>query len=230
MLSQTHKIVEALLFVAQEPLTEKQVELAMEEEVGLASIVQDLNEFYEEIDSPVWIQAIGDGYLLKTRREYDRWIRRLYQDKGKVRLSKSALETLSIIAYKQPTTRTEIDAIRGVSSFLKTLLEKNLIEIKGRADGPGRPLLYGTTDYFMEYFGLKSMADLPKMREIEELLKEKEYGEENTAEVPEGESGQLFAETEATETEIAESEPEPEQASGQEPEREPGQESGNPAE
>ncbi|MDO9548289.1 MAG: SMC-Scp complex subunit ScpB, partial [Candidatus Marinimicrobia bacterium] len=94
----------------------------------------------------------------------------LYQNQGNVKLSKSALETLSIVAYKQPITRGDIDAIRGVSSYLKSLLEKNLIETKGRQEGPGRPLLYGTSSHFLEYFGLNSLQDLPKLKEIEEIM------------------------------------------------------------
>jgi segregation and condensation protein B len=94
----------------------------------------------------------------------------LFQDDGNVRLTRAALEILSIIAYKQPVTRSEIDAIRGVSSYLKTLLEKKLIEIRGRQNGPGRPLLYGTTSHFLEYFGLNSIRDLPSMKEVEEVV------------------------------------------------------------
>ncbi len=170
MLSQTHRIVEALLFSAQEPLTQSQVELCFEESVPLDEIIDDINIYYEQEKTPVWVQKVSDGYRLMTREEYEPWIRRLYQNRGNVKLSKSATETLSIVAYKQPITRSEIDAIRGVSSYLKTLLEKNLIETKGRQEGPGRPLLYGTTFRFLEYFGLNSLQDLPKLKEIEEIM------------------------------------------------------------
>ncbi len=172
MLSKTHKIVEALLFAATEPLTMEQVEVCLEVDVNLKNIVLDLNYFYDEEEIPIKIHQIADGFILKTREEYEPWIKRLYQEKGNVKLSKSAMETLAIIAYKQPVTKPEIDAIRGVSSYMKTLLEKNLIEMKGRHEGPGRPLLYGTTSYFLEYFGLNSIKDLPKMQEVEELIKE----------------------------------------------------------
>jgi len=170
MLSQTHRIVEALLFSAQEPLTRSQVELCVEESVPLDDIIDDINIYYEQEKTPVWVQKVSDGYRLMTREEYEPWIRRLYQNRGNVKLSKSATETLSIVAYKQPITRSEIDAIRGVSSYLKTLLEKNLIETKGRQEGPGRPLLYGTTSRFLEYFGLNSLQDLPRLKEIEEIM------------------------------------------------------------
>lgn len=171
MLSQTHKIIQALLFSAEEPLTEVQVKLCLEESVDFEGIIQEINDYYEREELPVWVQKVADGYRLMTRVEYEPWIRRLYQNQGNVRLSKSALETLSIVAYKQPITRSEIDAIRGVSSYLKSLLEKNLIETKGRQEGPGRPLLYGTTSHFLEYFGLSSLQDLPKLKEIEEIMK-----------------------------------------------------------
>jgi segregation and condensation protein B len=107
-----------------------------------------------------------------TRREYDPWIRRLYQNRGKLKLSSSALETLAIIAYKKTVTRADIESIRGVNSdaTLKTLLEKSLVEVTDRQDGPGRPLIYGTTRYFLEYFGLNSLEDLPDLKELEEIF------------------------------------------------------------
>ena len=172
MLPQTHRIIESLLFSAREPLTENQVDICLQEDVSLEEIVKELNDYYEKEKMSIWIQEVSEGYRLMTRREYDPWIRRLYQNKGKVKLSTSALETLSIVAYKQPVTHSDVDAIRGVDSIgtLKTLLEKNLIEMKGRLDGPGRPLTYGTTSYFLEYFGLHSIRDLPKISEIEEIF------------------------------------------------------------
>jgi len=179
MLSQTHRVIQALLFSAEEPLTSTQVKLCLEETIHLDEVITEINDYFEQEGLPVWVQKIAQGYRLMTRDEYEPWIRRLYQNQGNVKLSKSALETLSIIAYKQPITRSEIDAIRGVSSYLKSLLEKNLIEIKGRQEGPGRPLLYGTSSHFLEYFGLNSLKDLPKLKEIEEIMNvEIEDGEE----------------------------------------------------
>ena len=98
-------------------------------------------------------------------------VRRLLNKSGRLTLSQAALETLAIIAYKQPVNRFDIEAIRGVdcSGVLKTILERNLIKIKGRDEGPGRPLLYATTDIFLEYFGLNRIADMPKLKEIVEL-------------------------------------------------------------
>jgi len=173
-LREKHKIVAALLFSATEPLTEEQVELCLQDEINLPTICSELNSYFQVTEMPLEIRAIAGGYRLMVPKSYDNWISRLYQNRGTVKLTRSALETLSIIAYKQPVTKSDIDAIRGVSSYLKTLLEKKLIEIKGRLDGPGRPLLYGTTPHFLEYFGLSSLKDLPKLKEIEELLDEHE--------------------------------------------------------
>ncbi|PIS28857.1 MAG: SMC-Scp complex subunit ScpB [Candidatus Marinimicrobia bacterium CG08_land_8_20_14_0_20_45_22] len=170
MLSPTHKIIEALLFSASEPITNEQAKVCLQEEIDLAQIVGEINEYYEQEKSPIWIQSLSGGYRLMTRSEYDPWISRLFQSKGNLRLSRPALETLSIIAYKQPVTRTEIDSIRGVTTVLKPLIEKNLIETKGRQEGPGRALLYGTTSHFLEYFGLATIKDLPKIKEIEEIM------------------------------------------------------------
>lgn len=170
MLSQKHRIIEALLFTANEPLTSEQANLCLQEEIDLDQIVTEINDYYEQEGAPVWVQNLAEGYRLMTRSEYNPWISRLYQNKGKLRLSRPALETLSIIAYKQPVTRNDIDSIRGVTTTLKPLLEKNLIEIKGRQEGPGRALLYGTSSYFLEYFGLNSIKDIPKIKEIEEII------------------------------------------------------------
>lgn len=169
-LSQTHKIVQALLFAAREPLTPEQVNICMQEQVDLAAVVADLNYYFEAENQPVWIQPLAEGYRLMTRSEYEPWISRLFQNKGKLKLSRSALETLAIIAYKQPVTRVEIDTIRGVTTVLRPLIEKGLITINGRQDGPGRPLLYGTTARFLEYFGLTSLRDLPRVKELEEIV------------------------------------------------------------
>ncbi len=171
--TETHSIIEALLYSAEEPLTESHVELCLEKQVDLDKYIRELNQLYNEYKIPLVIQYIAKGYKILVSDKYNEVISRLYQRKGNVKLSSSALETLAIIAYKQPVTRIDIDAIRGVSSYLKTLLEKKLIEIKGRLDIPGRPLLYGTTNYFLEYFGLSNLSNLPRIKEIENIVKEK---------------------------------------------------------
>jgi len=170
MLSQTHKIVLALLCGATEPLTKTQADVCLEEDVALDRVVAELNNYFETEGLPVWIQNLAEGFRMMTRSEYEPWLNRLFQNKGKLRLSRPALETLAIIAYKQPITKNEIDAFRGVDTTIKPLVEKNLIDIRGRQEGPGRPLLYGTTVHFLEYFGLASLKELPRAREIAEIV------------------------------------------------------------
>jgi segregation and condensation protein B len=123
---------------------------------------------------------IANGYLYATLEAFAKYAGYLSSERAKRRLSQAALETLSIIAYKQPITKPELESIRGVNSdyILTTLLEKNLITIKGRAESVGRPLLYGTTDEFLKYFGLNNLSDLPKPREIEEIMQDEDFIEQ----------------------------------------------------
>ena len=120
------------------------------------------------------ILSVAGGYQIRTKPEHDIYVRRLLNKTGQLHLSQAALETLSIIAYKQPISRSDIEAIRGVdcAGVLKTLLKKTLIKIRGRDEGPGRPLMYATTDEFLQAFGLSRLADLPKLKEVAELLEE----------------------------------------------------------
>lgn len=142
------------------------------------SVIKDavrmLNNTYEESGRTFRIIEIAGGYQFATTADVATYVSRLYKDRSRRRLSGAALETLSIIAYKQPVSKSDIENIRGVNcdEVIKSLLEKNLITITGRAESVGRPLLYGTTQDFLRHFGLGSMRDLPKPREIEELLKE----------------------------------------------------------
>ena len=169
-----HKVVLALLLSAEKVLKEEQVSLCLDEEIDLDKIIEEIDNYLLEHDLPMKIHNIAGGYKLVTRKEYEPYIERLFQKDSRPGLSQAALETLAIVAYTQPTTKSEIDSIRGVNTSMKTLLSKNLIEVKGRLDAPGKPLLYRTTDYFLEYFGLASLDDLPNMKEIEEMLEEKE--------------------------------------------------------
>ncbi|MBO8129946.1 MAG: SMC-Scp complex subunit ScpB [Candidatus Marinimicrobia bacterium] len=181
MLSQTHRIVEALLFTAEEPLTEEQVRVSIGEEIDLTKVIDEIKNYYEKEGSPLTIKEVANGYRMVVRKEYDPWIRRLYQKRGQLHLTRSSLETLAIIAYKQPITKIEIDSIRGVNSDgpISSLLEKKLIEIKGRKQVPGRPLLYGTTKKFLEYFGLKSLNDLPDIKQIDEITQSALFDSDN---------------------------------------------------
>jgi len=137
----------------------------------LTHLIPKLQIMFMNEERPLEIQEIAGGYQITTRAEYETWVRRLLYKSGKLTLSQAALETLAIIAYKQPVNRFEVEAVRGVdcSGVLKTVLDRNLIKIKGRDEGPGRPLLYATTDTFLEYFGLNRISDMPKLKEIVEL-------------------------------------------------------------
>ncbi len=170
---QLKRTVEALLFASDKPVSATRICTAIgDEEVPVEEIVEQLNQEYAEADRAFFIMAVAGGYQLVTRKEFEPYVKQLYVSSSRMRLSQAALEALSIIAYKQPVSRPNIDAIRGVNSdgVLRTLLERNLIVVKGREEQPGRPLLYGTSDEFLRYFGLNSLKDLPKLREIDELL------------------------------------------------------------
>ena len=139
--------------------------------------ITELNNGYRESGRAFRIVEIAGGYQFATRPEFGVWIGALMKEKAKRKLSVSALESLAVIAYRQPVTKPELEAIRGVNAdyVIRTLLERNLITIVGRAATPGRPLLYGTTRDFLKHFGLRDLAELPKPREINELLAEAEY-------------------------------------------------------
>ncbi|HET6401611.1 MAG TPA: SMC-Scp complex subunit ScpB [Candidatus Kapabacteria bacterium] len=136
--------------------------------------VQILNDAYEATGRAFRLIEIAGGYQFATRSEFGEYVARLFREKSRRRLSGAALETLAIVAYKQPVSKNDIENIRGVNcdEVLKSLLEKNLVTITGRAETVGRPLLYGTTLDFLRHFGLPRIQDLPRPREIEELMKE----------------------------------------------------------
>jgi segregation and condensation protein B len=169
------KIVESLLFASDNPLNIQKIKTIIEG-TGTREIqnsIAELNREYEKTGRSFMIVEVADGYQIVTREEFSLYIKKLYKGRTQSRLTQRALETLSIIAYKQPVTKQEMENIRGVNvdGVVKTLLERNLITITGREKAPGSPLLYGTTKYFLEYFGLKSLEALPKLKEIDELLK-----------------------------------------------------------
>ena len=167
------QIIEALLFANPSPINQAQLNQVFNSPVpSLKDSVKRLNNFYLKYEKPYSINSIAGGYQLATNSDYDIWIRRLLRKSNKLTLSSAALDTLAIVAYKQPIGRYDIDAIRGVDSsgVIKTLLSRNLIKIKGRGDGPGRPLLYSTTKSFLEYFGINRLSDMPKLKEVSELI------------------------------------------------------------
>jgi segregation and condensation protein B len=182
-------LVEALIFAAEEPLSLNQIrsiyqgenlrndESKQIEPETIRQIVTDLNKEYSRQDRPYRIVQIAGGYQFATSSEYAEWLGKLYKEQGRRKLSQSGVETLAIIAYKQPITKAEIEKIRGVNCdyVLKTLLEKELLTVTGRAESVGRPLLYGTTREFLKHFGLNDITDLPRPREIEEILGESQF-------------------------------------------------------
>ena len=178
----TNRIIEALIFASDTPLSEDRIKEAMEETNGLniEAAVDALNDEYAATGRSFSIQRVAGGYHLATLPEYATYIRQLYLGRHKNRLSQAALETLAIVAFKQPISRIDVAQIRGVDpdGVLKNLLDRRLITISGRSEGLGRPLLYSTTPEFLQYFGLNDLSQLPKPREIEELFGKGEYSSE----------------------------------------------------
>ncbi len=182
-------IVEALIFSSEEPLSEAEIIRTIkgidgeDSEINnqnVSEIISELNSEYSDSGRSIRIVNIAGGYLFATKEEYSKYIGFLSTEKSKRRLSQAALETLAIIAYKQPITKPEIESIRGVNSdyVIASLLDKNLITISGRAETIGRPLLYSTTKEFLIYFGLSDIKDLPKPREIEEIMQDEDFIEQ----------------------------------------------------
>jgi len=184
-----NSIIEALIFSSDDPLLGSEIIKAIKEIDGsdieitpkdVEASVDYLNEKYEDDEKSFIIKRIANGFAFGTKEEYAKYVGFLSSVKSKRRLSQAALETLSIIAYKQPITKPEIENLRGVNSdyMMNTLLEKNLITIKGRAETIGRPLLYVTTNDFLKYFGLHKITDLPKPREVDEIMKDEDFLDE----------------------------------------------------
>ncbi len=166
-------VIEALLFISEKPVTLDQIRKVLETVApsDIKRAIKELMDSYEENKKGVALVEIAGGYQMLSSPLYVSYVRSFYKTKHKEKLSKPALEALAIIAYKQPVTRGDIEIIRGVNSDGVTshLVNKELIKIVGRKDTPGKPFLYGTTKQFMEYFGLKSLDDLPKIEEFTEL-------------------------------------------------------------
>jgi len=166
-------IIENILLAADQPVNAAELEkifLNTAEKNDLQVILEELKEEYQSRN--LQILEVADGYQLCTRHEFNEWIRKFLKLDRSSRLSQPSLDTLSIIAYKQPLTRQEVDDIRGVDSsgVVKTLLEKKVIGPAGRKKVPGRPIMYRTTQKFLEYFGLKDLSDLPTLEDLKEEL------------------------------------------------------------
>lgn len=166
------RIVEGLLFASHEPLTLERIHSLVEgvEKAALRTWIQELGKEYQEQDRAFRLVEVAGGYQLRTLPELAPWVRKLRRQ-GPPRLSQASMETLAVIAYRQPVTRSEVEYIRGVDcgAVVRSLMEKGLIRILGRKEAPGRPLLYGTSKKFLEIFGLKDLSSLPALSELEEL-------------------------------------------------------------
>lgn len=166
----TRAIVEALIFASDEPLSADRIAAIVEEMTPalVVDLVAELNAEYLREGRAFRIVSVAGGFRMLTRPEHALWIKLLHRS-SRPRLSQAALETLSIIAYRQPVARTELEGIRGVNvdGVLKTLVERDLVRIAGRGEGLGRPLLYATTERFLEYFGLPDLEALPRAEEVE---------------------------------------------------------------
>jgi segregation and condensation protein B len=184
-----NSVIEALIFSSDDPISSPEIIKAVKgidgEDIQITTadvdnVVDELNKVYDEKGISFCIQKIANGYLFATKPDNAKYVGYLSSEKSKRRLSQAALETLAIIAYKQPLTKPELETIRGVNAdyIITTLLEKNLITISGRAETIGRPLLYNTTDEFLKYFGLNKISDLPKPREIEDIMKDEDFLEQ----------------------------------------------------
>jgi segregation and condensation protein B len=174
---QLEAALEALLFSSDQPLPLSLLAESLDapaEEVAVA--LKDLGDAYTARGAGVELREIAGGWLLVTTPAQSEWVARLLRGKKRMRLSRAGLETMAIIAYKQPVTKAEVEAIRGVdsSAVLATLLERNLVTIRGRSKVVGRPLLYGTTQEFLDYFGLRDLSELPRPEELRALVAARE--------------------------------------------------------
>ncbi len=169
-------VIECLLFVSSKPVTVAKFKKVFKEskvnldnpEKEIKETLKNLSKEYDIEGKPIFIQKVAGGWRMATREEYGDWVKKLYSKETTYNLSKAALESLAIVAYRQPVTTKEVEAIRGVScgAVLRGLLEKKLIKISGRKEAIGRPIIYKTTRKFLEYFGLESLSDLPPLEQM----------------------------------------------------------------
>jgi len=195
--------LEALIFTAEQPITMDEIQSCLKTVYGwelkkdqVTEIITQLKSKYSDEDYSFELVEIADGYQFLSKKEYHTAVNTLLQLKARKRLSTAALETLAIIAYKQPISKSEIEHIRGVNCdySIQKLLEKELVLIQGKGDGPGKPLLYGTSKNFMDHFGLKSVKDLPKLKDLH--MADSEIGNpadlmDVPVDMPPGEDGEI---------------------------------------
>jgi segregation and condensation protein B len=167
--------IEALIFTAESSIAAEEIQSCLKTVYGwelteedIVSCIRELQQRYEQEEFAFELTEIAGGFQFVSKKEYHTAVNASLQLKAKKRLSTAAMETLAIIAYKQPVSKAEVEHIRGVNSdySIQKLLEKDLIVIEGKSDGPGKPLVYSTSKSFMDHFGLKSMADLPKLKDL----------------------------------------------------------------
>ena len=195
MQEQLHQIIESIIFVSEDPVDMESILAVLngeanqdanpgdeEEEKQKAEkafkaadvepVLEALLEKYTDDQYPFEVKKIAKGYQFFTKRAYHDYVKRATLEKNKRRLSRAAMETLAIIAYRQPVTKAEVEFVRGVNCdyAIQKLLEKQLVAILGRAEAVGRPLLYGTSAYFMQHFGINGVEDLPKLKEFDEMV------------------------------------------------------------
>jgi segregation and condensation protein B len=170
--------VEALIFASEKPITLEQIKKVLGDldTPSINKIIEELMREYETQNRGIRIIEIAGGYQMITNSNFAPFLKKLFKNRYSDKLSKPALESLAIIAYKQPLTKAEIESLRNVNvdGVMKSLLDKNLIRVCGRKKIPGRPFVFGTTREFLEHFGLKSLADLPKMEDFTVLAQAKE--------------------------------------------------------
>jgi segregation and condensation protein B len=211
-----HQIVEAVLFASDAPLTADEIARADEtlDEDRVEEALQLLQAEYDDAQRAFEIVEVAEGYQLLTRAEFAPYLERFDNVPRASRVSGPALETLAIIAYRQPIGRLEVEYIRGVgaSGVIRTLQDRRLIDVVGRGEGLGRPLLYGTTPFFLEHFGFRSLEDLPRPEELPIVLRERiPLGpeEESDDESPEDQAQATLALEAGEVSEVAEAEPTP---------------------
>jgi segregation and condensation protein B len=164
------RILEALLFVSPDPLPPQRIaEVLGCDKKEATRLARALGQRYDEQGSALGVEEVAGGYQIRTRPDLGPWVRKLLAARPS-KLSRAALETLAIVAYRQPVTRTDVEKIRGVDSsgVLQNLMDRRLVKIMGRMDVPGRPIIYGTTRSFLELFGLADLSQLPTLKEFEE--------------------------------------------------------------
>jgi segregation and condensation protein B len=166
-------VIEAILFASDEPLSADRLVNIAEFNGGVKQVkkcIETLNQQYEQTGRAFRIEEIAGGFQMMTLPDYNIWLKKLLRERGDNKLSPAALETLAIVAYKQPVIRADVEAIRGVAcgEMIRSLMYKGLVKITGKAEILGRPLLYGTTRKFLEVFGLNDLKDLPKAEELKQ--------------------------------------------------------------